>query len=291
MSVAERTRTKVPFTVPSLIEAVGGVTIGPDDTVVDVGCGNGSICAYAASLGAAVVGLDVEPSLILEAGKAVRGLPARSWQGIVSECDPIPLPDASATVVICTEVLEHVEDPARLAAELVRIGKPGAVYFISVPDPVSEGFLRHFVPDWYWRPPFHRRIFGRDEFARLLRDAGLTVERREWFGFHYTIHWMLWATLGLGPYDAPEDSPALVSWAHASDEFHRAPSTYGLGPQLDRLLPKSQVYIASKRGGSILRRLRRRLGSPASWKRRLKLGSVRLFGIEASWSLRKARSI
>src|SRR4051812_8436015 len=154
MSVATRPRVgKRTVRVERPVQiAMPGFEIGAGDTVVDVGCGDGACCRYAGSLGADVIGIDVEPTLVEQAGEAMRGVPARSWRGIVSTCDPIPLPDATASVVICTEVLEHVESPARLAAELARIGKPGARYLISVPDPASEALMREVAPAWYWRP-------------------------------------------------------------------------------------------------------------------------------------------
>ena len=80
-----------------------------------------------------MIGLDVEPSLIAEADKAMSDIPARSWRGIVSDCDPIPLPDGIASVVLCTEVLEHVPDPARLAAELGGSAVPERVTWFPCP--------------------------------------------------------------------------------------------------------------------------------------------------------------
>ncbi|WP_215199644.1 methyltransferase domain-containing protein, partial [Escherichia coli] len=41
---------------------------------------------------------------------------------LVSDCDPLPLADATATRVVSTEVIEHVDDPRQFLAELVRVG-------------------------------------------------------------------------------------------------------------------------------------------------------------------------
>src|SRR5262249_20301595 len=108
MSVATRAGAQGRVPRPVQFDAIEGFAIRPDDTVVDVGCGAGVGCRYAGSQGAEVIGLDTEPSLIEAAGAAMRGTPARAWRGIVTDCDPIPLPDGTASVVICTEVLEHV---------------------------------------------------------------------------------------------------------------------------------------------------------------------------------------
>ncbi len=274
MSVVTRPRSRATDERPVQI-AIRGFKIGPEDTFVDVGCGDGASCRYAGSKGAAVVGIDLEPSLVEQADRAMRGVPARSWRGMVSDCDPIPLPDGSATVVLCTEVLEHVEDPARFAAELVRIGKPGARYLLSVPDPASEALIRHVAPDWYWRPPFHRRIFQHREFDALLREVGLIVERRDLGGSYQTIRWLLWWTLGREPYDTAEDSPLLRAWDRAWEVIQDSPRRQTLLFALEQALPKSQAVLASKPGGSRLARIRRTLTGPSAWKRRLRSGRFR----------------
>ncbi len=269
--------------------AMPGFTIGPGDTVVDVGCGDGACCRYAGSLGADVIGIDVEPTLVEKADAAMLGIPARSWRGIISTCDPIPLPDATASVVICTEVLEHVENPARMAAELARIGRPGARYLISVPDPASETLMRLVAPPWYWRPPFHRRVFRHADMNAVLAEAGLTVERRDPFGAYYSFRWLLWMTLGLGPYDSGDADPLMRAWDRTWGVLMASPHAHPISRGLDRALPKSQVVLASKPGGSRSARLRRGPLNPEVWKQRLRSGSVRFGGVELTWDVHSAR--
>ncbi len=146
------------------------------DTLVDVGCGSGGACVFAAKQGAEVVGIDVDPSAIamLEQrmkaevfGRRVAGIlrrPAtivqsRPFKAVVSDCNPMPLPAGFATAVLAMEVLEHVDDPAVILGEMVRIGKPGARYFITVPDPSSETVLNQVAPPEVWQKPHHIRVF------------------------------------------------------------------------------------------------------------------------------------
>ena len=107
-------------------ELAPGFKIAQADVVVDVGCGAGNASSFAAKHGAEVISLDIDPSVIENVKQRMQGLPTRSCQAFVSDCNPIPLPAECATVVLAMEVLEHVDDPAALLAELVRIGKPGA---------------------------------------------------------------------------------------------------------------------------------------------------------------------
>ena len=45
----------------------------------------------------------------------------------------IPFPDGAFDNVLCTEVLEHVEDPAGLIAEMLRVLRPGGTLLVTVP--------------------------------------------------------------------------------------------------------------------------------------------------------------
>ena len=266
---------------------IPGLKIGPGDMVVDVGCGSGSICRYAGSFGATVIGIDSEPSLIEQADEAMRGVSAKSWRGIVSDCDPIPLPDGIASHVFCTEVLEHVDDPARFIAELARIGRPGALVYISVPDPVSESLIRDVAPDWYWEPPFHRRIYGHGQLETLLLEAGLRVEQRERGGSYQTIRWLLWWTLGRDPYDTADDAALMEIWARLWQTMMSSPHSVPLFRMLEETLPKSQIVLASKPGAPIFVRFRRWMAFRVlnRLKRSVRSGALRMGGLRLTWFL------
>ena len=168
--------------------------------------------------------------------------------GIVTDCDPIPLPDATASVIVCSEVMEHVEAPARFLAELVRVGKPGAQYVMSVPAAASEELMKVLAPPSYFEPPGHLRIFDRGEFEGLIRSAGLEIERSEGLGYYWSIWWALRMASGTShcPDSATTPPPILVGW----EETWRTRSATQLGPRvievLDRLIPKSILVVARK---------------------------------------------
>src|SRR5262249_42518945 len=142
-----------------------------------------------------VIAIDIDPGVIGQMTQTMRGVPARSFRALVSDCNPIPLPDETASVVVAQEVLEHVPDPARVLAELVRIGRADARYLISVPDPASEALMRVVAPPEYFQKPGHVNVFERAELDRLLGAAGLRIERRQGFGFYWSLWWALrWTT-------------------------------------------------------------------------------------------------
>jgi SAM-dependent methyltransferase len=217
------------------------------DLVVDIGCGDGQVCALAGQSGAEVIGIDIGAKFIEEAVQRMRLTPARGFRGIVSNCDPVPLPDGIASVVLCTEVLEHVDIPERLLADLVRIGKPGARYLLSVPDPVSEAIMRVAAPRWYFEAN-HQRVYGREEFHTLVTAAGLEAKEHLYFGFPEAMAWFVRMLYGMENADAlPPPPPSLLSdWDQFVSRLAAMPRGLDVLHALSQYVPKSHVLIAEK---------------------------------------------
>lgn len=70
----------------------------------------------------------------------------------------IPFEDGSFDAVICTEVLEHVENYQELIDEMRRVMRPGAIGFITIPW--SARF--HYIPHDYFRytPSSLKKMFS-----------------------------------------------------------------------------------------------------------------------------------
>lgn len=50
----------------------------------------------------------------------------------------IPFEDSSFDLILCTEVLEHAEDPGQLVREMSRVLQPGGMLFVTVPSMWGE---------------------------------------------------------------------------------------------------------------------------------------------------------
>jgi SAM-dependent methyltransferase len=228
-------------------ELLGSFPIGSADTVVDVGCGMGTASVFAADCGAAVYAVDVDACALATVEKRMRGRrPARPFRTLLSDANPLPLPDALATRVVAQEVLEHVDDPRQFLAELIRIGRPGALYLLSVPDPTAEKVHKILAPESYWRKPNHLRILEREEFSHLVRDAGLTVEKRMSYSFFWSMWWILfWSGEGELPAGAP-GTPVLAHWNKTWAELRKTRNGPRIMQALDEFMPKTQVLLARK---------------------------------------------
>jgi 2-polyprenyl-3-methyl-5-hydroxy-6-metoxy-1,4-benzoquinol methylase len=239
-------------------ELLPGFPIGRSDIVVDVGCGDGGASLFAVRQGAEVVAIDIDPATIERLGQRMReeqeqlgpNIQRRSCRAVVSDCNPIPLPDGYATTVLAMEVLEHVDDPRAFLAELARIGKPGARYFLSVPHALSEAVQRKIAPASYWAKPNHLRVFEQDELQDLVQAAGLTVQRRFSVGFYWLIWWSLFWAAGVKnvPFGKSGGSPLLKNWNKTCKCLLDAPGAKHVLQALEETLPHSQVIFACKPG-------------------------------------------
>ena len=80
----------------------------------------------------------------------------------------VPIADASVDLVLSTQVLEHVTDPATYLAECFRVLRPGGTLLLS-----THGLMVfHPDPDDYWR-------WTCSGLRRAVEQAGFTVQRFE----------------------------------------------------------------------------------------------------------------
>lgn len=98
--------------------------------VHEVGCGEGELSMRMARRGLRVRGSDAFPEVIVEARRraADAGLQVDYEAAAVEELDP---ERHSAELIICCEVLEHLEDPRRAVGFLARLARPWLI--ASVP--------------------------------------------------------------------------------------------------------------------------------------------------------------
>jgi SAM-dependent methyltransferase len=267
--------------------------IAPGDIVVDVGCGGGDVCVYAAERGASVIGIDIEPELIARTTQAMNAIGAHAFRGIVSDANPIPLPDGTATVVVATEVMEHVPDPARFLGELARIARPGARILLSVPHPSSEAIMKLIAPDWYWQPPLHINVFEPEDLDRLFAEAGLAIDARHPSGFYWSMWWFCRMAIGMEHKfaDTP-DHPIFRHWNATMAELVNTSSGHLILEELNRRVPKSQVVIAHKPVVAGVAAASS-FGGP-SWARKrvarmLRDGAVKVGAYQLQWKVRRSR--
>jgi len=149
----------------------------PSDAVfdiLDVGCGSGENSLALAAKGHRLHGIDLSPV-------AIERYRNHGFEGRVGDLGSgIDYPDASFDLVFCSEVIEHMTAPERLATEIYRVLRPNGRLVLSTPNSAfwlyrllglfgyTVGELQH---------PKHFQFFSRRSLLRLLKTAGFSPIR------------------------------------------------------------------------------------------------------------------
>jgi len=126
------------FMESSALEFLDRLGVEAGASLLDVACGSGQLGLIAARRGIRVTGIDIAANLILAArGRAVsEGLDARFDEG---DAEDMPYADASFDVVATIFGAMFAPRPERVAAELLRVCRPGGT--IAMANWTKEGFV------------------------------------------------------------------------------------------------------------------------------------------------------
>ena len=115
--------------------------------VLDLGCAGGFMAEALASRGAKVTGID--PAA--EAIKAAQDHAAQAGYAIrydVGVGEALPYADHSFDAIVCVDVLEHVSDLTKVAAEIARVLRPGGLFLY---DTINRNPLAQLGDDYRGR--------------------------------------------------------------------------------------------------------------------------------------------
>ncbi len=124
--------------------------------ILDVGCGIGLYTQAFRRYTPHVFGIEIELDRAIEARERAQAI-------VQAVGETLPFASASFDIVFSHEVLEHVADDRRTAAEMVRVVRPGGWIVIFVPNRLYA-FETHGI---YWRGRYH---FGNKPFVNWLPD-------------------------------------------------------------------------------------------------------------------------
>jgi uncharacterized protein (TIGR03086 family) len=171
-----------------------GITVGT--RVLDVGCGDGTTAVPAAQLGADVLGVDIATNLVAAGRRRARALGLHSIRFETGDARDLSwLADDSFDTVVSVFGAMFAPEPAKVAAELVRVTRPGGRVVMGnwIPgDPTLVAQILR-ISSAYAPPPagaVSPMLWGveddvRDRFAAAGVAADAVTCDRDTFTFRY----------------------------------------------------------------------------------------------------------
>ncbi|KAF3764325.1 S-adenosyl-L-methionine-dependent methyltransferase [Cryphonectria parasitica EP155] len=172
--------------------------IQPNHTILDVGCGPGTITTDLAQLvpQGRVTGVDFAESVLDSARAHARG------RGVTDnlvfeavDANALPYADGSFDVVFCHQVLQHVKDPVGILREMRRVARPGGVVAAREADYKSFAWYPEPAGLDRWQAVYRqvaRACGGQPDAGRYVlqwaKEAGFQRDHlvHTWSSWHYT---------------------------------------------------------------------------------------------------------
>jgi ubiquinone/menaquinone biosynthesis C-methylase UbiE len=219
--------------------------------ILDIGCGTGRHSAEAfRHPGVVAIGADVDWADICEAKSRLQqheklGEHAGSrWALAGADILALPFKDGSFQLVICSEVLEHIQDHHQALAEAARVLQPGQLLAVSVPSYWPEKLCWKLSKQYARESNGHIRIYRKKKLMNLLHRAGVTpFASHRAHGLHAPFWWLKCL---VGP--ARSDHP-LVQLYHRLlvwDMMKKPKATHVLERLLNPVMGKSLVIYCRK---------------------------------------------
>lgn len=160
--------------ISNITESVGG-------KILDVGSADGTFSKVILDKSKAdeLVGIEVLWSSVDWAKKHWKK--QKRMKFILGDAHELKFKTNSFDAVFILEVLEHVEDPAKVLSEVNRILKKGGYGVFLVPSDsmlfqlVWYLWLKFYPRGWVWKDT-HIQTFRGNYLAKAVKNAGLTIE-------------------------------------------------------------------------------------------------------------------
>ncbi len=158
--------------------------------VLDLGCGGGILSEAIAKVGAKVTGLDIEESLIHVAKTHAHqeNLNITYQAGNVEDFN-----HQGFDIIVCMEMLEHVESPGGILKECRRLLKPGGMLFLSTINRTLKAYVELILMGEYVlnllprQTHDYKHFIQPAELAQYLREQDFELLHLKGMGYNPII--------------------------------------------------------------------------------------------------------
>lgn len=128
-----------------------------------------------------------------------------TWNLITSDITALPFEDEAFDIVICSEVMEHIPEDDKAAAEILRVLKKNGTLAVSVPRMWPEKICWMLSDEYFNANMGHVRIYKKNQLKEKFTSKGCKFLN---YHFAHSLHapyW--WLKCLVGP--TREDSKAV----------------------------------------------------------------------------------
>lgn len=152
-----------------------------DNKILNIGGGTGQVSAIYKNIGFEVYNLDIEIALQDE----------RNIKFDLNQGSNLPFPNEYFDIIVCQEIIEHIENPWKLLRDASRVLKKDGLIIVSTPNILSlqsrliflfNGHFKWFTPDCFG---YHINPLPIWEIKLIAQKIGLKFEQLEGNGDYY----------------------------------------------------------------------------------------------------------
>ena len=143
-------------------------------TVLDIGCGVGTIDFYLGQQGKKVLGLDVSKMAIKTARESAHKIGLNKFVNFVNMDFPKQKPKGKFELIILSEVVEHLKDDKHVVNEISKLLEKNGILIISSPSKNAPLYK------WGWLNEFdkkvgHLRRYTSNDMRKLFEDKHFNI--------------------------------------------------------------------------------------------------------------------
>jgi 2-polyprenyl-6-hydroxyphenyl methylase/3-demethylubiquinone-9 3-methyltransferase len=158
--------------------------------LLEIGCGGGQYSCMAVKKGAKnIVTLDTQPVCVKSAIKNLEKYETNGFKvGVIGDCVSLPFKKEIFDLVICIDVIEHIQEDTAVINEILRVLRPNAFLIIASQNKISLNYLIQGAYEriikrkqWIGWDPTHVRFYTPFSFSVLLEKFELIKHSGTYF--------------------------------------------------------------------------------------------------------------